>query len=53
MARYASKPFTASYHGECGECAFDIDEGDEICMLDGVAVHEACVPSDRINPYDD
>lgn len=48
--KYASRPFTASYHGTCAECLNDIDEGDEVCMLDDEAVHEDCVPEDRINP---
>lgn len=43
----ASKPFLASFDGECAECGGDIEAGyDRIAMLDGEAVHVDCVPDD-------
>lgn len=38
----ASRPFMASYDGDCGECGGMIEEGDMIRMLDGVAIHDEC-----------
>lgn len=46
----ASRPFPASYDGECAECDGAIYEGDDIVMLDGEALHEDCAPEPPREP---
>lgn len=43
----ASKPFPARFDSSCDECGGFIEEGDEIRMSDGAAIHDECWDDDE------
>lgn len=43
MIEYCAGPvFSARFPGRCGECGEQIEEGDDIRMIDGDAIHDDC-----------
>lgn len=51
----ASKPFPARFDSTCDSCGFDIEEGEDIRLDDGVPIHangdcdsDACDEEDEI-----